>query len=300
MGKGTGYGKIILFGEHFVVHGVPAIAAALSNKVTVKVEKAKETSFESSDLPGVVPDMTIASIDNIRKAMKVKDHLKVDMDSDLPRTGGLGSSAAFCVGLVRAIADEYDMKLSNDKASDYAYEGEKAFHGNPSGVDNTMAAHGGVMLFTRGKTKNKFEKINIDRPLNLVIGMTGIYSPTADMVALVKRNWDDAPEEFNKLAEQEKELIKKARFALENGGFRELGLLMDENQTLLGKIGVSHIKNEQLNLASKRAGALGAKITGGGGGGSCIALARDEGHAKQILNELKNSGFQGFITTVSS
>jgi len=299
MGKGVGYGKVILFGEHFVVHGIPAIAVALSNKVTANVEKAKETSFESSDLPGVVPDMTISSINNIKKAMKIKDKLKVDMESDLPRTGGLGSSAAFCVGLVRAIADEYKMKLTDEEVSTYAYEGEKAFHGNPSGVDNTMAAHGGVMFFIRGKTKNKFEKLKIGRPFHLVVGITGIYSPTAEMVALVKRNWDNAPEEFNKLAEQEKEIIRKAKFALEKGGFMELGLLMDENQGLLGRIGVSHIKNEQLNLATKRAGALGAKITGGGGGGSCIALARDEIHAKQILEEIKKSGFEGFITVIS-
>ena len=299
MGKGVGYGKVILFGEHFVVHGIPAIAVALSNKVTVTVEKAKETSFESTALPGVVSDLTTASINNIKKAMKVKDELKVDMVSDLPRTGGLGSSAAFCVGLVRAIADEYKMKITDDKVSTYAYEGERAFHGNPSGVDNTMAAHGGAMLFTRGKTKNKFEKLKIGRPFHLVVGITGIYGPTAEMVALVKRNWDDAPEEFNKLAEQEKEIVKKAKFALEKGGFMELGSLMDENQGLLGKIGVSHIKNEQLNLAAKRAGALGAKITGGGGGGSCIALARDEIHAKQILEEIKKSGFDGFITVIS-
>ena len=323
MSQGIGYGKIILFGEHFVVYECPAIALGISNKAIVEIKKLdgitkldesnklNETNHlnepnksnetikpelkYTSDTPGTIPELTTKAIRNVLNAMNVKDSFHVHLSGDLATSGGLGSSAAFCVALARALNEEYNLNLTNEQINNYAYEGEKAFHGNPSGVDNAMATYGGAIKFVRGKG---FEQIKIGSELNFVVGITGINSPTARMVESVKKFKDKNLKIFDNLLHSATSIIEKGQHALENGDLVAIGNLMNANQDLLSAIGVSTDRNERIIAIANQEGAVGAKVTGGGGGGCCIALARDETHAQEILNKIKEAGFNGFITKV--
>ena len=299
MSIGIGYGKVILFSEHFVVYGVPAIALGITNKAIVEIKKSDSLGY-TSDTQGTIPELTTKSIRNVLEAMNIKENFHVHLKGDLPTFGGLGSSAAFCVAVVRALNNEYILNLRNEQVNAYAYEGEKAFHGNPSGIDNTMATYGGAVKFIRGKTpaENKFEQVKIGSPLHFVIGVTGISSPTAKMVAEVRKFKEEEPDQFQNLCDQAGEIVKRGEKALASGDTKLIGELMNENQFLLRAIGVSIEQNETIIKAALSAGALGAKVTGGGGGGCCIALAKDEKHAKEILNAIKEKGFDRFITSV--
>lgn len=295
---GRACGKIILLGEHFVVHGAPAIAAGISNHCEVGLTKADANSFIGPK--GTNPELSRKSISNIIDAMRLTGAYSVTYGGDLPIYGGLGSSAAFCVAIVRALADEYGLKLTNEQINTYAYEGEKAFHGNPSGIDNTLATYGGIMRYARGATpaESKFEPIIAAKPFYVVIGFTGLYGPTAVMIAKVNEFKEKNPKEFESMMENARRIVKDAESAIANSDLVALGKLMDKNQEMLSIIGVSLDVNNKLIATMRSAGALGAKLTGGGGGGCCIALAKDAQHAEQILIAIKNSAFDGFCTEV--
>ena len=294
MAIGIGYGKVILFGEHFVVYGVPALALGISNKAIVEITKSDSLEY-ASDTPGTIPELTTKAIQNVLVAMNIKDAFQVHLKGDLPTFGGLGSSAAFCVAIARAFDKYYELNLRNEQINAYAYEGEKAFHGNPSGVDNAIATYGGAIKFIRGKGH---EQIKIGASIHFVIGITGVSSPTAKMVAEVKKFKEEEPEQFQNLCDQAGEIIKKGEKALANVDLELIGELMNENQFLLRAIGVSIEQNEAIIKAALSAGALGAKVTGGGGGGTCLCLAKDEKHAKDILKTIKEKGFDAFTTKV--
>jgi len=298
MAKGVGYGKVILFGEHFVVHGCPAIAAGIPNAVIVEIEKAAENEVVSDKK--IIKELTHASIEAILRSMGVKNKFKVFHSGDLPPYGGLGSSAGFCVALVRAIADQEDINLSDEEVNRHAYEGEKVFHGNPSGIDNTMATYGGTIFFKKGSTpkENVFDRIKPGIPLDLVIAFSGKTSQTAKMVASVKEMKDSDPEQFQQIYDEEMEIVNVARHALERGKLYTIGALMNSNQKLLDEVGVTDEMNEKINKIALNAGALGAKLTGGGGGGCCIALAKDKIHAQSMIMALKKEGFESFHTRV--
>ena len=298
MENSFGYGKVILFGEHFVVHGCPAIAAGISNKAVVHAEESEKNEIITK-LP-VVPSMSTLAIAKIIEAMKINKRYKVFLEGDLPTFGGLGSSAAFCVALVRYLAKIHHMNLTNEQVNRFAYAGEKAFHGNPSGIDNTMATYGGLLMFTRGETpkENQMSHLQLHHPLNLVVGITGHFGATTKMISNVQKFKEDDEKKFGQLLDEVKELVYQARHALEKGKLLEIGKLMNENQKLLEEVGVSIELNEKLNQIALDNGALGAKLTGGGGGGCCIALARDLKHAKDISKAIKQSGYDSFITEV--
>ncbi len=298
MAKGLGHGKVILFGEHFVVHGCPAIAAGISNSATVELVHSKEDEIISDKK--IVKENTLASLVAIRESMRGKQKYRLVHGGDLPTYGGLGSSAAYCVALVRAIGQDIGAQLTDEAVNKHAYEGEKIFHGNPSGIDNLMATYGGVVYFKRGKTQaeNVFDRITLEKQLDLAVGFTGKSGPTAKMVASVKEMKESDPEEFNQIYDEVLEIVNVAKHSLEKGKIYTIGELMNSNQALLQEIGVSDESNDQLNKIMLGAGALGAKLTGGGGGGCCIALAKDESHAQKIMKKVRDEGFESFCTKV--
>lgn len=299
MGKGMGRGKVIIFGEHFVVHGAPAIACGISNCSVVEVRKAAVNRIITGQK--VVEEHSLAAIQAVLDSMGIKEEYEVSLSGDLPTYGGLGSSAAFCVGLVRALCDEKGMHLTNAEVNAHAYDGEKTFHGNPSGIDNTMATHGGVVEFRRGRTPagNRFEFIQAGKPLDIVVSFTGKYSPTAKMVAAVAKFREDDEDEFAQLMDEYVGIAAEGRKAIEKGKLDVIGRLMNSNQSLLSELGVSDEANDRICGIALKAGALGAKLTGGGGGGCCIALAADERQAKAIADALNGAGFASFATKVA-
>lgn len=295
---GRASGKVILLGEHFVVHGTPAIAAAISSQCEVKLVKSDEVSFIGPK--GTSQELSKRSISNILDAMGVEERFSVTYGGDLPIFGGLGSSAAFCVAMVRAIADIKRLKLTNEQINRFAYEGEKAFHGNPSGLDNTISTYGGAMLYSRGETpaSNHFDHVKLGCDLDLVIGVTGVFGPTSVMVSKVGEFKNKNPVVFAKLSDTARSVVGEGAIALEEADMVRLGELMDINHGLLSSIGVSTIDNAKIVYAMRKAGALGAKLTGGGGGGVCLALAKDKEHAGEIVSEVKKAGYGAFATRV--
>lgn len=298
MSYGTGFGKVILFGEHFVVHGSPAIAAAIKNTSIVKLIKSDKNSIQTKH--SVVPTLSLAGINGVLNAMGVSEKYTVILEGDLPTYGGLGSSAAFCVALVRAIAKDQKISLTNEETNKFAYEGEKAFHGNPSGVDNLVATHGGIFEFTRGKThsENKFTKLALGKPLLLVISFSGKMSATVKMVEQVKKFKEADEDAFLQLKDVYLDLEIRAKKCLQKGKIEELGDLMNSNHALLQQLGTSDELNDKAVEIALKNHALGAKVTGGGGGGCSIALADSFSRASHIETELNKAGFKSFVTEV--
>ena len=297
--RGIGYGKIIFFGEHFVVYGAPAIAGGISSSAIVEVKKSDKNRIITDQK--VVQELSLNGIQRVLTSLGVTHKYDVHLKGDLPTYGGLGSSAAFCVALTRAIAQENDVSLTDEEINRHAYEGEKAFHGNPSGIDNIMATYGGVVEFKRGKTQseNKFELLHIKKPLHLVISFSGKYSATAKMVEGVRKFKEQDGLEFSQLMDEYLDLLVEGRKSLENGDIKEIGKLMDSNQSLLSEIGVSDELNDKIIEVAREEDALGAKVTGGGGGGCCIALAKNTAHADQIAEKLKGAGFDSFCAKIA-
>lgn len=293
--KGEGNGKIILFGEHFVVHGAPAIAAAIDNSAIVEVEPAEENAIITKQT--VISEMSLRAIAAIEKAMGIREKFRVHLSGNLPTYGGLGSSAAFCIALVRSLAAYKNIRLNKEQLNAFAFEGEKEFHSNPSGIDNYVATYGGVILFKKGRDALT-KQIEVKKRFTFVVGFTGKMSPTAKMVEEVGKLKQDDEEKFGQLLAEATEITYKGVTALEKGKTEEIGILMNENHHLLRQIGVSDEKNDEVVELMLSAGALGAKLTGGGGGGCCIALARDRVAAMEIERTLKKNGFDCFITLV--
>jgi mevalonate kinase len=290
-------GKIILFGEHFVVHGAPAIAAGISSKVVVEVKKADKNSIVTEHQ--VSEKMSEDGIQRVLAVMGIHDKYEVHLKGDLKTYGGLGSSAAFCVALVKALAEEKGMDLTKEEINKFAYEGEKAFHGDPSGIDNTVACYGGIVQFKKTPEKNNFEFFKVGKDLDVVISFTGKYSPTAKMVERVRKFKEQDETEFAQLMDEYSDIEHEGRKFLAKGKLRMIGTLMNANQSLLSEVGVSDETNDRIIKIMLENGALGAKLTGGGGGGCCIALAKDENAAKGIAGKLVEAGFDSFTAKIT-
>ncbi len=299
MGEGVGHGKIIIFGEHLVVFGAPAIAGGITNSANVKVKRSEKNRIITKQT--VVEQLSLSGIDAVLRSMGIKETYDVHLEGDLPTYGGLGSSAAFCVGLVRALCDEKGIHMTNEQVNNHAYAGEMAFHGNPSGIDNTMATHGGVVEFRRGRTmaESSFEFIDIKKPLEMVVSFSGKYSPTAKMVERVRLFKEEDEEEFAQLMDEYRTIHMDGRKAIEKGKIDEVGSLMNSNQEILSELGVSDELNERMISIAAKNGALGAKVTGGGGGGCCISLAGDRAGAKSLASALEKEGFAAFPTRIA-
>lgn len=300
MNRGEAKGKIILFGEHFVVHGAPAIACGISSGVVVELKESDQNRIITKHK--VIEKLSLDGIERVLAVMGIHERYDVHLTGDLRTYGGLGSSAAFCVALVKALAKEKDIHLTKAEINKYAYAGEGAFHGNPSGIDNTIATHGGVVEFRRGKTpeENQFDFLELYKPLDMVISFSGKYSQTAKMVERVRDFKTQDEEEFAQLVDEYIDIVYKGRAALEKGQIDVIGNLMNANQSLVSELGLSDEGNDKINEIALANGALGAKLTGGGGGGCCIALAKDENHAKEIEKKIKEKGFDSFATRVSN
>ncbi|TMA25431.1 MAG: mevalonate kinase [Deltaproteobacteria bacterium] len=253
-------GKVLLLGEHAVVYGHPALAAAIPRYVTVEVQPAAEPRIE---LPGIEapPALVEAAVTMAREAGFGLFHARVS--SEIPLGAGLGSSAALGVALARA----FKPACAAEEAAGLAMHLERVLHGAPSGVDPAACAHGGMIFFQRGAVER------IDAKLWICILLTGIARGTHSTVLPLRERRKSDPRIDPILAR----LGDLARRRL-----ADLGPAMDEAHALLRELGVSCAKLDDAVAALKRAGALGAKLTGAGGGGAAIGLARDEAHAREL------------------
>jgi mevalonate kinase len=217
----------------------------------------------------------------------------ITITSTIPIAGGMGSGAAVSASILRALSALLGRPLSDQQISELVFEVEQIYHGTPSGIDNTVITYARPVFFIKGKP---IEILQVDHPYSLVIGDTGIKSPTSLAVGDVRRAWETEPQRFEALFDSIGEIVSSARRSIETGQVEALGRLMDENQTLLQQIGVSSPELDTLVEAARAAGALGAKLSGAGRGGSMIALVTPE-TSTEVISALERAGAKGTILT---
>jgi mevalonate kinase len=310
--------KIILCGEHAVVYGRPAIALPLAHLRTRATVAASDHPFHIS-APDIHAEFDI--VNESTRPLAILSRLTFELlhrpparatltvRSDIPASSHLGSSASVAVACARAIAAYCGHELAPADASTLAFEAERVYHGSPSGIDNTVIAYEQPIWYTRSQTAevrgagsgSGSERQEASAPYSpistlcaqspmLVIGDTGIATPTRVPVGDVLAGWEADPAHFERLFDQIGNLVGAARLALEACDWPQLGALMNANHALLQQLGVSCSELDHLCEAARRAGALGAKLSGGGRGGNMIALARDREHARQLRLALRNAG----------
>ncbi len=296
-GKRGAAGKIILFGEHSVVYGKPAIAVPVASvRANARVKKGKGfiTSVQTKERIPISSEHPFAlAARNALKRVEAVGFVDVELDSEIPVASGMGSGAACSVAIIRAIAAHNKVKLSDKDVSDIAYESEKLFHGTPSGIDNTAVSFEMPVWFIKGQEP---ETLKIKKPFKIVIGYTGIKGKTKELVAAVRERKEKDEAKYNRLFDEMGEIATSARKAIERGNIDVLGPLMDRNHELLRAISVSSPELEKLVAAARNAGAKGAKLVGAGGGGNMIALTDEPKKVKKAL--LVAGAKRVYVTTV--
>lgn len=221
--------------------------------------------------------------------------LEITIHSQIPIARGLGSGTAVSAAIIRALAQHYGRDLPAADVSHLAYRTEILLHGTPSGVDNTVVAYEQPVYFVRG---NAPAFLRIAAPLHLVIADTGIPSRTRDTVAAVHRSWLADGAGYEALFDEIGAAVEAARRAIEGADLPLLGRLMSGNHSLLQRLGVSCAELDRLVAAALNAGAWGAKLSGGGGGGCMVALVGGPLAADAVRAALGAAGAQRVLETV--
>jgi mevalonate kinase len=291
---GFGRGKVILLGEHAVVHGYPAIAVGIERGVHAHAVTAERDLLRLEPW-GLVLEPDPKGHEPLERAFAAvldryenRPPLEVRATAELPAGAGLGCSAAIGVAVLDAIDETLGCTRSRTELGKAAFVWEQVFHGNPSGVDNTMSAVGGVALFVRGE---HLKPIRSKRPLHLVVGYSGEPSSTKEMVASVARQLEGDEERVGKTFAAIETLVRNAVLAIETGDLDTLGQLVDLNHRLLSSLMLSTTRIEAMCRTARDAGALGAKITGAGGGGCMFALAPTHDTAERVRQALGEDAF---------
>lgn len=302
MKVGRACGKVILLGEHAVVYGVPAIAVGIDRGARARATvtgtgpsrlyiRGWGIAADEHETKSEIARAFHALLERVRTTRLDFAPVAVEVEADLPPGAGLGCSAAVGIAIARAV----DPQATHDVLQGYAMAWERVFHGNPSGVDAAVAARGGCVLFRRGAN---LEPVPIVGALHLCIGSTGTGSSTKSMVDAVASLRERRPSLVAEAFQAVGVLVQNARTALTSGDRVTLGRLMDSNQQVLSQLLLSTPDIERLCEASRRAGALGAKLTGAGGGGSVVALVPSPSVAQAVLSAWRAQRFDGFATSV--
>ena len=295
---------------HFVVYGLPAIASALVSYTIANVKVAHGKGWIVDDQRPATPGYKKKKYNEAMQSItNIIEHLKVDIESqkleitfagNLIAASGVGASAAQCTSLARALNDSFKLDLDDEKINEAAYEGEKAYHGTPSGIDNTASTYGGLIWFIKNLSgeKNTMDLLQSPKKMLLVIANSGITASTTEVVADVRRLKEENPKKFDKIFSKYKNLADKAKKALLDGDIAIIGNLMNQNHKLLQEITVSGEINDKLvNIALKN-GAIGAKMTGTGRGGLVIALAENEEIQEKIAKAIEKEGYDAWRTMI--
>jgi mevalonate kinase len=279
-------GKVILFGEHAVVYGRPAIAVPVTEvKAQAQVEpgeRGQGTIIVAGDVERRIVLREAADDDALAHIVRlVFQRLRAGPDPDLtitvtsavPIARGMGSGAAVSTAIARALIKHLGHWAASRTISELVYQAEVLYHGTPSGIDNTVVAFEKPIFFVKDEG---WEVFWVGQPLLLAVGDTGIESSTREVVGDVRQRALADPERYQALFDRVGDVTRAARTALELGEQTAIGRLMDENHSLLQEIGVSCPALDQLVVAAREGGALGAKLSGAGRGGNMVALITPE------------------------
>ena len=302
--KASAPGKVILFGEHFVVYGVKAILCSINKRVTVTAEKTSERKISiNSDIGNLIlePNKLISEINSPLKpfyylaneAIKNQDTgIEIKIKSEIPLGAGLGSSSACCVAGAAAIFKLFE-DVSKERILELAIEAEKTIFENTSGADCTVCTYGGIIEYDK---KQGFKKIEDEPNFQLVIANSNIEHSTESMVSGVKAFVIKNKEEFSKLLNQESKLVEDVLKLLKENNPEELGEKINQNQKYLEIIGISNNQIKKMIEIGQKT-SFGAKITGSGGGG-CIFALTNESNVEQSLKEFKDKNFECFSAEI--
>jgi len=302
--KASAPGKVILFGEHFVVYGVKAILCSINKRVTVTAEKISERKISiNSEIGNIVlePNKSISEINSplkpfyylANKVIKNQDTgIQINIDSEIPLGAGLGSSSACCVAGAAAIFKLFG-DISKKEILEHAIEAEKTIFENTSGADCTVCTYGGIMEYDK---KQGFKKIENEPNFHLVIVNSNIEHSTESMVSKVKQFEIKNKEEFTKLSDQESKLVKDVLKLLKENNTVKIGEKTNQNQEYLETIGISNNELRKMIEIGQKS-SFGAKITGSGGGG-CIFAITDESNLDETLKEFKNKNYECFSVKI--
>lgn len=297
--------KIILCGEHAVVYGRPAIALPLPHLRAHARISAHDAPLEifAADLAETLRVDTAADSHPLAHIARVACTLRaielprarIELRSDIPIGANLGSGAAVSIAIARVIGAWSGREFTAQEAGDAAYEVEKLHHGTPSGIDNTTIAYEQPVRFVRGAAPTVLHAAHL-AALPIVIADTGRSTPTHVPVGDVRAAWRADTQRLEGLFDAIAECVTAAQAALETADLPQLGAAMNENHRLLQTLDVSSPELDALCDAARRAGALGAKMSGGGRGGNMLCLARDAQHAEHIAIVLRAAGAARIFT----
>jgi len=305
-------GKIILSGEQFVVLGAPAVAMAVNLYSEIKVKHSQSGQIEvTADIPLHLLDeanKNTSIVDNqallepLRLAASATlDHLSmqdrsvcVEANCQIPIGAGLGSSASTAVATISAVAKSEHHRLDRREIFKLAFVPENYLHGKPSGVDQAACAYGGTIQYRK---PSEITPLHIRRSPKIIVCDSGIHRSTRTLVGSVVNRSKKETRAFRTHLEEVSGISNGVVKALKTQDNDELGLLMNRNHELLQRIGVSTPRLDKLVTVARKAGAIGAKLTGAGGGGCIIALCDDERDRSKIAKRLRREG--GTVYNVS-
>lgn len=295
-GIGVSHAKVILLGEHAVVYGQPAIALPLPDlAMTVKIEPREagqvilSQSYRGSleAMAEVYEGIRQLIIRLLRYFDAADLPFTMTITSNIPQERGMGSSAATAIAIVRGLFDFFNKPLSKSELQRWASIEESITHGSPSGLDTATVANDQAIWFVKGEQP---QKINVSLDATLIIADTGIQGQTGMAVAVVREHLFNEPKTTQHHIDEIGEIVKNTRIAISENNVLKLGQFMNKAQKHLEALGISHPKLDELISAARNAGALGAKLTGGGVGGTMIALTQNAEQTTNVLTALEAAG----------
>ncbi|MGD2097528.1 MAG: mevalonate kinase [Desulfobacterales bacterium] len=311
MGKGTAFGKTILIGDAFVLREVPAIVSSIPFETECVVKRLDEgqgwiLEDTRTEVPGYKDkkkDQQADSINRILEVMNVdvqKNPVKIIYGGSLLAGSGVGASAASCVSLARALNDEFNLNYSIEDINHVGWEGEFAYHGIPSGVDNTASTFGGLILYHIKNKKTNWEHINLKKPVEVVLGNSGVTADTSKLDAHVEAQQEKEPELFKKRLQMVHDQALEMKKALEDYDLAKVGQIMSANHKILIDMDLSHETLIYLCNMAIELGALGAKVTGGGRGGYMSALTPGKELQDKVASAMEKEGYKVIRATIGT
>jgi len=309
MGMGTAFGKTILIGDQFVLREVPAIVSSIPFETECIVERLQEGDgwvLEDNriEVPGYKKKKEHQQIDSINHMLDVmkidvkKNPLKITYGGSLLAGSGVGASAAHCVSLARALNEEFNLGHSIDEINHFGWEGEFAYHGIPSGVDNTASTYGGLIQFQMKNGKTSWERINLKEPVEVVLGNSGVTADTSKLDKHVEEQEKNAPDLFQDRLQTIALQSQAMKKALEDYDLPKVGDIMTANHEILIKMDLSHETLIYLCNKAREMGALGAKVTGGGRGGYMNALTPGKELQEKVASAMEKEGYKVIRATI--
>lgn len=310
LASGAGFGKTIFVGDAFIQFGIPAIVAALAHETVARVGVGPGSGWTLDDFRPEVEgyksskrEQQTDSVERVIRAMGIdleRNRVAITLEGNLLAGSGIGASAAGCVALARALNEALRLGFAEETINEVALEGEKAYHGDPSGVDNTASTFGGILWFRRDPVdrRSRFERISAGSSLDIVLANSGVNVDTAGVVAYKKKQITEHPEMYKAALKESEEQAFALRRALERGDKEEVGRLMNAHHQILERLHFSHERIESILKTAHAEGALGAKVTGGGMGGYALVLTADKAHRERVSRAIEEKGFRILTTEI--